>query len=405
MDFELVYKPIQVNGFESMGIHCGIKQSTDKKDLGLIYCPKPSGVAGVFTQNLTKAAPVTLSEYNLNIALPKAILINSGNANACTGKGGMDDASRCASLLAQNLNISKDEVLVSSTGIIGLPLPMELLENGIRKITKQLSQSSFEEVCSAIMTTDTYSKSISISFEIDGKPGRITGIAKGSGMIHPNMATMLGFIMTDVNIDSDSLQALLSESTQKSFNMISVDGDTSTNDMVIAMASGQAGAPSILDEKSKDVFKEALNTLTIGLAKLIAGDGEGATKLLEMTTKGAQSYEDAALTSKAVISSSLVKAAFFGKDANWGRIICAMGYSGAQFQPDNVDLFIESSKGRLDLMNKGTPQVFNEAYALEVLSPDTIKIVANLNQGNYSATAWGCDLTYEYVKINGEYRS
>lgn len=405
MNFLIEYAPTQVSGFLSNGIHCGIKKSPESMDLSLIYCPDPSGVAGVFTQNVTKAAPVSLSEKNLILGLPKAILINSGNANACTGEQGQVDADNSAALLADQLNIHKDEVLISSTGIIGVPLPMQAVEKGIKDIAVNLVDASFKNACQAIMTTDTYSKSVTASFEIGGKAGRITGIAKGSGMIHPNMATMLGFIMTDANVDSDTLQALLSEGTEKSFNMISVDGDTSTNDMVIAIASGQSTAPTILSKESKDQFQTVFNAVAIELAKLIAADGEGATKLLEMTVEGAKTYNDAALASKAVISSSLVKAAFFGKDANWGRIICAMGYSGARFKPDKVDLQISSENGILPLMKNGAPLLFDEDFALKVLTPDTIKVVANLNDGNQTATAWGCDLTYEYVKINGEYRS
>jgi len=404
MKYKIEYKASHVDGFQSAGIHCGIKKN-NLKDLGLIYCPAPSGVAGVFTQNVTKAAPVTLSENHLSQTLPKAILINSGNANACTGIQGSVDALKSAECLAKQLGINTNEVLVSSTGIIGVPLPMQHLGAGILKISTTLTNSDFEDVSTAIMTTDTYSKSVTATFTIDGREGRITGIAKGSGMIHPNMATMLGFMMTDVQIDSDTLQSLLSETTNKSFNMISVDGDTSTNDMVLAMASGAKHAPKILSQSSKEQFQEVFHALSVELAKLIASDGEGATKLLEMTVKGARSYEDAAKASKSVISSSLVKAAFFGKDANWGRIICAMGYSGALFEPDKVDLQLKSENGILQLMKNGSPLSFNEDHALDVLSPDTILIQANLNDGAYSATAWGCDLTYDYVKINAEYRS
>jgi glutamate N-acetyltransferase/amino-acid N-acetyltransferase len=401
----LKFEPVPVNGFLYGGIHCGIKANSSTLDLALIHCPEAVASAGVFTQNITKAAPVTVSQLHLSEGIPKTILINSGNANACTGEQGLMDANQSADLVASHLGLAKSEVLISSTGIIGVPMPMDAMKTGIGTICASLKSESIDKAADAIMTTDTYSKSVSLTVEIDGSEILISGIAKGSGMIHPNMATMLGFVMTDASVSSELLETCLKEATTKSFNMISVDGDTSTNDMVIAMASGAAQSKPIINDQSILQFKDAMVTVCTELAKLIASDGEGATKLLEMCVSGARSYNDAALAAKSVISSSLVKSAFFGNDANWGRIICAMGYSGAQFDPQNVALEIESEKGKIELMSAGAPLPFDENHALEVLSSGVVKISATLEEGDHDATAWGCDLTYEYVKINGEYRS
>lgn len=404
-EYDIKFEPVPVNGFLYSGVHCGIKADMNKLDMALIHCPEAVASAGVFTQNVTKAAPVTLSQLHLSEGIAKAILINSGNANACTGEQGFEDANQSAKLVASHLGISHTEVLVSSTGIIGVPMPMPAITLGIGSVCAALNSESISKTAAAIMTTDTYSKSVSLTVSIDGTDIQISGIAKGSGMIHPNMATMLGFIMTDANVSTDLLEKCLKEATDKSFNMISVDGDTSTNDMVIAMASGAAQTKPISGDASAQKFQDAFVNVCVELAKLIASDGEGATKLLEMSVLGAQTYNDAALAAKSVISSSLVKAAFFGNDANWGRIICALGYSGAKFDPQKVDLSIASDKGNLKLMSAGAPITFDEDQALEVLSADKIKITALLNDGDFNATAWGCDLTYEYVKINGEYRS
>jgi len=402
---QLTYTPEPVQGFITAGIHSGIKSDPTALDLGLIYCENTVAAAGVFTTNVAKAAPVTLNQEHLKCSTPKAILINSGNANACTGEQGINDAIKSSMWVATALGLKKEDVLISSTGIIGVPLPMDALEKGIPELASSLSSDQIGQTAEAIMTTDTFSKAVTVTFEIDGKPGQITGIAKGSGMIHPNMATMLGFIMTDVSISSEQLNQSLKNITDVSFNMISVDGDTSTNDMVLALASGASDAPIVNTENSSAVFKKALTLACTELAKLIAKDGEGATKLLEMEVVGATSIQDASLAAKAVIASSLVKSAFFGNDANWGRILCAMGYSGAEFDPQKVDLSISSKQSSIQLMKSGTPVVFDEDNALQVLSTDSIHILADMNQGSSKATAWGCDLTYDYVKINGEYRS
>lgn len=402
---KLEYKPLPVEGFKAAGIHSGIKAKPDMLDLALIYCENAAAGAGVFTQNITKAAPVSITEEHLSQAVPKAILINSGNANACTGTQGMADAIASAKVTAETLGIEANEVLIASTGIIGVPMPMDVVLSGIQSISSKLSEDGIGKASTAIMTTDTFEKAVSIEVELGGKKGRITGISKGSGMIHPNMATMLGFVMTDMAVDDAYLKALLKKVAAKSFNMISVDGDTSTNDMVLALSSASENAPSIESDADKAVFDEAFSTVCIELAKLIAKDGEGATKLLECCVSSASTETDAALAAKSVISSSLVKSAFFGSDANWGRIICAMGYSGSSFTPEKVDLKMVSKNGEIELMKAGAPVPFDEDHALKVLSADTIQILAELNEGDCSATAWGCDLTYEYVKINGEYRS
>ncbi len=401
----LFTKPVFVPGFSYSGIHCGIKKQTDLRDLGLIYCPSSVASAGVFTQNVAKAAPVTLSQTHLHESTSKAILINSGNANACTGDQGKKDAQASVHLVADQLKIDKSEVLLASTGIIGVPLPMPTMRKGITSACSNLDERNILNLAKSILTTDTYTKVVSATITKGTEKLNICGIAKGSGMIHPNMATMLGFIMTDADVDSTYLQNSLETVTDESFNMISVDGDTSTNDMVLALASGQSKLDLKNDTAASNAFKKALLLVCTELSKLIARDGEGATKLLEIQVMGAESHHSARLASKAVASSSLVKAAFFGKDANWGRILCAIGYSGAKFPPENIDLHIETEYGLLPLMKEGTPLTFDDEYAESILSAENINVLVNLNDGPFSATAWGCDLTYDYVKINGEYRS
>jgi glutamate N-acetyltransferase/amino-acid N-acetyltransferase len=336
----------------------------------------------------------------------QAIVVNSGNANACTGKQGKEDAKIMAALTASHLNISPDSVLVASTGVIGVTLPMNCIESGIKNACESLSYDGGNDAAQAIMTTDTYLKSVTVEVELDGKAVLLSGIAKGSGMIHPNMATMLGFITTDANITKVLLQEALSESIQKTYNMISVDGDTSTNDMVMILANGAADNKLIENkDESFDTFKKALDLLNTQLAKLIARDGEGATKLLECTVSNAESDIDARKLSKSVIGSSLVKAAFFGNDANWGRILCALGYSGGNFSPDKTDVFFESKAGSIQLVANGEPLQFCEETATAIMAEEFVKIKVDLKEGSFSATAWGCDLTYDYVKINGSYRS
>jgi glutamate N-acetyltransferase/amino-acid N-acetyltransferase len=391
--------------FKASGVSSGLKKNGNK-DLGIIYSEKASVAAAVFTTNKVKAAPVLLNMKHINSESTRAIVANSGNANACTGKRGNEDANAMAELTASLLNIPSESVLVASTGVIGVPLPMQLIEPGIRNACEKLSYDGGRDAAQAIMTTDTYEKSVTVEVELEGKKILLSGIAKGSGMIHPNMATMLGFITTDANITKSMLQEALSESVQKTYNMISVDGDTSTNDMVIILANAAAGN-KLIENKDEhfDAFKNALDLLNTELAKKIARDGEGATKLIECTVLNAISANDARILSKSVISSDLTKAAFFGNDANWGRILCALGYSGGNFSPEKADIFFESKAGCIQLVAEGEPLQFCEKTASAIMAEEYVRIKADLKEGSFSATAWGCDLTYDYVKINGSYRS
>ncbi|KUO69951.1 MAG: hypothetical protein APF77_13820 [Clostridia bacterium BRH_c25] len=391
--------------FKASGVSSGIKNS-GKKDLCVIYSEKKSVAAAVFTTNKVKAAPVLLNMEHIQSENTQAIVVNSGNANACTGKQGQKDANTMAELTAALLDIPSDSVLVASTGVIGLHLPMHCIESGIRNACENLSYDGGKDAAQAIMTTDTIAKSVTVEAELEGKKILLSGIAKGSGMIHPNMATMLSFITTDANITKAMLQEALGASVQKTYNMISVDGDTSTNDMVMILTNGSAGNKLIESpDESFDTFKEALDLLNTELAKLIARDGEGATKLIECTVINAQSASDACKLSKSIISSDLVKAAFFGNDANWGRILCALGYSGGYFSPDKVDISFESEKGCIQLVSGGEPMQFCDKTASAVMAEEYVKIKADMKEGSFSATAWGCDLTYDYVKINGSYRT
>jgi glutamate N-acetyltransferase/amino-acid N-acetyltransferase len=337
----------------------------------------------------------------------KAIVINSGNANACTGEIGYQNTETIAQNIAKYLNIDSEEVLVNSTGVIGVQLPMDKILNGIEKICTEIqTHTDKHSVARAIMTTDTHPKEIGVEIEIDGEIVKIAGIAKGSGMIHPNMATMLGFIVTDVNITKEMLDKAFKPTIDKSFNMISVDGDTSTNDTCIILSSKKA-KNKIIDKEDEDFnkFKEALEYVNTELAKMIAADGEGATKLLEANVINYKNEKEAKILAKSIITSNLTKAAFFGADANWGRVVCAMGYSGVQFTPKHLDLYFKSEKGEIKVFENGLPIVFDEDKAKEILLEKEVKIIADFKTGEYSATAWGCDLTYDYVKINGSYRT
>lgn len=397
-------------GYISSGIFAGLKKKN--RDMALIVSRQPASAAGAFTQNIVRAAPVEWDVEIIKSEKPvQAILINSGNANACTGKQGEVDTHAMAQRTAETLgygHIGKDKVLVCSTGVIGVPLPMKEVHNGILEAVSHLgsSREHARQAAEAILTTDTFTKEIAVEIEIGGKPVRIAGIAKGSGMIHPNMATMLSFIITDACIHAPLLQKLLGESIQDSYNMISVDGDTSTNDTALALANGASDAPQI-EEGSEDfnTFRKAFDYVNAYLAKQIVLDGEGASKFIEAWVQGAASKEDARLIVKSVITSNLVKTAFFGEDANWGRILCAMGYSGAQFDPKKTNLDISSASGSIRLLEAGTPVAFDESRAAEVLAEKALNISIELQDGDASATAWGCDLSYEYVKINGEYRT
>ena len=390
--------------FKASGIAAGLKKR-NKKDLSLIYSLVPSVGAGVFTTNLYAAAPVQWCKKVLG-GKTCCIITNSGNANACTGKKGFDNAEEMAEATAALLGIDKKQVFVCSTGVIGVYLPMPAVLAGIPKAVEALSGRGSKACAEAIMTTDTYMKEFAVEYKQGGHAIRVGGIAKGSGMIHPNMATMLCYITTDAAIGQKALQAAVKLTADKTFNMVTVDGDTSTNDTLLTLANGAAGNADIKEGgEGWYEFCEALHSVCLYLAKAIAADGEGATKLLEVEVIGANLQEDANKIAKAVAGSSLVKAAFFGEDANWGRIICAAGYSGAQFLPDLVAVDLVSAAGTIPVMRSGAGIKFSEEQAKKVLAEKEIKICISLYDGDYSAMAWGCDLTYDYVKINGSYRS
>ena len=388
-------------GFTAAAVAAEIKY-TGRTDLAIVYSKVPAQAAAVYTLKRFKAAPLRVTEENISNGVAQAIVVNSGIANAGMGAEGMRLAREMSDCAAEALDIAKDDVIVASTGVIGMPLPMDRVKAGVQKAAKALYPDGGHDAAKAIMTTDTVCKEMAVQLRIDGKLVTIGAMAKGSGMIHPNMATMLGFITTDVNIDNKALQAAFKANIDDSFNMVSVDGDTSTNDMVVILANGQAGN-TLLTEESPDfpAFKQALREICIEMAQKIAGDGEGATKLVECTVTGAATKEDARLAAKAIIASSLVKTAIYGNDANWGRIACAAGYSGAQFDPDKVNIFI----GDVQVAQNGMGLEFDEAKATETLKQKKVNILVKFNIGTEEATAWGCDLTYDYVSINADYRS
>lgn len=395
-------------GFQAAGIVAGIKKG-NAKDMAMIYSTVPCKAAGTFTTNVVKAAPVKWDQQIVYHApAAQAVVCNSGIANACTGEEGFGYCKKTAQAAAEILGIPEDSVLVASTGVIGKQLPMDILEAGVKKMVPLLSETAAAGTLAAesIMTTDTVKKEIAVETEIDGKKVTIGGMCKGSGMIHPNMCTMLGFVTTDVNISKELLQEALSDSVKDTYNMVSVDGDTSTNDTVLLLANAQAQNAEIT-EKNEDYakFTEALGYVNTWLAKHIAADGEGATALFEVKVIHAESKEQAVTLSKSIITSNLTKAAIFGHDANWGRILCAMGYSGAQFDPEKVDLYFESAAGSLKIIEDGVATGYSEEEATKILSEKEVTAIADIKMGDAEATAWGCDLTYDYVKINADYRS
>lgn len=395
-------------GFQAASTAAGIKYK-DRKDMAMIYSQKPCRAAGTFTTNVVKAAPVKWDQQIVrDSACAQAVVINAGIANACTGEEGMGYCRDTAEVAAACLEIPADSVLVASTGVIGMQLPMDRLAAGVRTMVPMLdgSRESGLEASRAIMTTDTRNKEAAVQFQIGGKTVTIGGMCKGSGMIHPNMCTMLAFVTTDLAISRELLQEALSEDIRDTYNMISVDGDTSTNDTVLLLANGMAGNPEIT-EKNQDyeLFCKALNYVNETLAKKMAGDGEGCTALFEAKVVGAESKAQAVTLSKSIITSSLTKAAIFGHDANWGRILCAMGYSGALFDPEKVDLYFESAAGKLQIIRDGVALDYSEEEATKILSQPEVTAIADVKMGNASATAWGCDLTFDYVKINADYRS
>jgi len=392
-------------GFKAAGVHAGIRKNKTKKDLSLIYSEKKAAAAAVYTLNLVKGAPIGVTKKHLSDGYAQAIIVNSGNANTCNADGPYIAETMCK-LTASALNISENDVIVASTGVIGQPLPIEPFETGIPEVKDALSYNGSKDAAEGIMTTDTKLKEISLSFDIGGKEVKIGGIAKGSGMIHPNMATMLVFITTDCAITSEMLDLALKADVKDSFNMISVDGDTSTNDMVSILANGMA-ENELVDNKGEsfDKFCEALSIVTKDLCRKIAQDGEGATKLIECNVKGGKDEENAKIVAKSVVCSSLLKAAMFGKDANWGRILCAIGYSGADCDINKVRVDLCSENGCINVCENGSCVDFDEEKAALILEPEEIKINITLEDGDGEATAWGCDLTYDYVKINGDYRT
>ena len=391
-------------GFTAGGVHCGIRKNKSKRDLALIFSETKASAAAVYTTNLVKGAPLAVTKMHLMNGTAQAVICNSGNANTCNANG-IEIATKMAELTADTLGIEKEDVVVASTGVIGQPLSITPIENAMDNLKASLGKNS-SEAAEGIMTTDTVKKEVAVSFEIGGVECKIGGIAKGSGMIHPNMATMLVFITTDCKISPDMLQKALSSDIQNTFNMVSVDGDTSTNDMVCVLANGMAENSEITcDGEDFETFMKALNTVTVHLCRMIAGDGEGATKLLECKVTGAVDEKNAKTIAKSVICSSLTKAAMFGADANWGRVLCAIGYSGADVDVNKVDVSFQSVKGEIPVCKDGAGIDFSEEIAKEILLEKEITINIELNSGEGNATAWGCDLTYEYVKINGDYRT
>ena len=398
-------------GFLASGVLAGIKKNSVKKDLALVFSERDCCAAGMFTKNVVRAEPVLITRDRVSPDNPcsrqiRGIVANSGNANACTGEEGRRNALRMTDSVEKELKVPAGSVLVCSTGVIGQQLNIEAVEKAVPSLAAGLGKNGNADARVAIMTTDTVYKECAVEFEIKGKKVRIGAMAKGSGMIHINMGTMLAFITTDADISQKMLYKALKTAGDATFNCVSVDGDTSTNDTLLILANGAAGnIPVTAENEDYGIFLEALTLLSTEMAKKIAGDGEGATHLIECNVEGAKSLESARVLAKSVISSSLVKAAFFGKDANWGRILCALGYSGELFNPRTVDLSFENSKGRVEVYHQGVPLDFDEEKAKVILSEQEVKIYVKMNEGTAKASAWGCDLTYDYVKINGDYRT
>ncbi len=392
-------------GFKANGIHCGIRKNRSKKDLSLIVSDVPASAAAVYTTNLVKGAPLLVTKAHLADGTAQAILCNSGNANTCNADG-IEIAEAMSRLAADELGLPPEAMVIASTGVIGQPLPLAPIANGIPALVAGLKADGSNDAAEGIMTTDTIKKQVAIEFTLGGQICHIGGIAKGSGMIHPNMATMLVFITTDAAISPAMLQKALSSDIKNTFNMVSIDGDTSTNDMVTVLANGKAGNPLITEEGEDFAeFMKALNTVTVQLCRMIAGDGEGATRLLECRVSGAADESTAKTVAKSVVCSSLLKAAIFGADANWGRVLCAIGYSGAAVDVNRVDVSFRSAKGTIAVCKDGAGVPFSEEFAKAILLEKEIEILVSIGDGNVSATAWGCDLTYDYVKINGDYRT
>ena len=391
-------------GFTAAGVHCGIRKNKLKKDLALIYSQTPAAAAAVYTTNLVKGAPLTVTKAHLANGVAQAVICNSGNANTCNANG-VQIAEQMSQLAANALNILPQDVIVASTGVIGQPLNIAPIEQGIPKLVNSLGSHS-TQAAEGIMTTDTKVKQVAVQFSVGGVTCKLGGIAKGSGMIHPNLATMLVFITTDCSISSEMLQKALSTDVAETFNMVSIDGDTSTNDMVAVLANGMAKNKTITKPgEDYAAFMQALNTVTVHLCRLIAADGEGATKLLECKVCGAKTKQTAKAVAKSVVCSALTKAAMFGADANWGRVLCAIGYSGEPVDVTKIKVAFASQKGEITVCQNGAGVDFSEEKAKQILLQNEVEILVDLNSGSAEATAWGCDLTYDYVKINGDYRT
>ncbi len=392
-------------GFKAAGVHCGIRKNKTKKDLALIVSEKKAAAACVYTRNLVKGAPIAVTKAHVADGTAQAMICNSGIANTCASDG-IETANGMCQLAAKALNIPAEDIVVASTGVIGPSLPLEPIESHMGELVANLSAEGSGDAATAIMTTDTVKKEVAVSFEINGVECKIGGIAKGSGMIHPNMATMLVFVTTDCNIAPETLQKALSADVVDSFNMISVDGDTSTNDMVTVLANGMAGNTQITEEgPAFTAFCEALAAVTRTLCRMLAADGEGATKLLDCTVSGASDVATAKTAAKSVICSSLVKTAMFGADANWGRVLCALGYAGVDLDVEKINVSFKSAAGEIPVCRNGAGIPFDEDTAKKILLENDIQILIDLQSGDASAQAWGCDLTYDYVKINGDYRT
>ncbi len=392
-------------GFTAAGVHCGIRKNKSKRDLALIYCETKCTAAAVYTTNLVQSSPITVTKKNLQNGYAQAVICNSGNANTCNADG-MEKAEMMCQLTAQALGIDANDIIVGSTGVIGQVLPIEPIRDSMAQLVSELSKDGNANAAEAIMTTDTIAKEVAVETVIGGKTVKIGGISKGSGMIHPNMATMLCFVTTDAAVSAAMLQKAVKTVADKTFNMISIDGDTSTNDTLSVMASGLVGNDEITAEgEDYDVFVEALTAVCRGLSKMMAKDGEGATKLLTCKVTGAKTEKDAKGVAKSVICSSLLKAAMFGADANWGRVLCAIGYAGCDVDVHKVDVSFASKAGTIDVCKNGAGIDFSEEIAKTVLTEDEVEILVALNDGEGTAEAYGCDLTYEYVKINGDYRT
>ncbi|MBP3672456.1 MAG: bifunctional glutamate N-acetyltransferase/amino-acid acetyltransferase ArgJ [Oscillospiraceae bacterium] len=392
-------------GFKANGVHCGIRKNHSKKDLALIVSDVPASAAAVYTTNLVKGAPLTVTRNNIADGKAQAVICNSGNANTCNANG-IEIAEEMCALVEKAVGVKATDVVVASTGVIGQVLDITPIADGMDALAAGLSYEGSANAAQAIMTTDTQMKEIAVEFTVGGKTCRMGGIAKGSGMIHPNMATMLVFITTDAAVSPTMLQKALSHDITNTFNMLSVDGDTSTNDMVTVLANGLAGNEEIVCEgEDFTAFMQALNTITVSLCRMIAGDGEGATKLLECIASGADDEETAKIAAKSVICSSLLKAAMFGADANWGRVLCAIGYSGAKVDVSRIGVSFRSAKGEIKVCENGAGVPFSEEKAKQILLEKEIEILITLGDGAFGASAWGCDLTYDYVKINGDYRT